>query len=184
MLYIYRYGHEEKIHAAANRYGDELDEIVGKPRKFSDVVAPSDAAEWTLLNETNNNRPFSVLTERDKLYIFAHGNPTGQMDKSNTLLSAAEVVRQLALFGLVNVGKITFKVCDLGLGQFLNDFLSLCHGTGVVNVGGVKGYNGTAVTSDIGKPYEKVKVGKKKLEGDDRFKFVGHPKFRKVSGKQ
>jgi hypothetical protein len=139
-------------------------------------------------------RPFSGLTERDKLFIFAHGNNDGiaWMTAANAggdnALELAEFLRK---YGLWRVGLITFKACFVGRAQFLRHFAEALAAKGIA-AGWLKGYKGIAETDfkpggtgahNDGrgtnlKPYERVTRSKKdptELVNDSRVRIVRGP---------
>ena len=77
----------------------------------------------------------------DKLYIFAHADPQEVGFAHARLLASL-----LFANGLREAGLITFKACEVGLGNLLESFVDALVAKGVV-LGWVKAYNGSASTA-------------------------------------
>ena len=92
--------------------------------------------EFTFLSETS----LSPLTSQDKLYIFAHANP-----KEVGFTVPRMLAGMLHANGLQAVGLITFKACEVGVGNFLETFVNSAVKKGIV-LGWAKGYKGSAAT--------------------------------------
>jgi hypothetical protein len=120
------------------------------------------------------------VKENDKLFIVAHAN-------ENVVggFNAGELANQLHTWGLRNVGLVTFKACNVGTREFLQDFVNAA-ATKAIVIGWAKGYRGeckTLFTDDddnvIARPRYRVfggqqpEVGKWPiLTGDNRIKIV------------
>lgn len=125
-------------------------------------------SNWTILGEGSLSR----LTLDDTLLIVAHGSPSEAGGRNVYAL-----LRDLYLWGLHEVGVIVFKCCDIGRGDFLEQFVKRAHATYDMKIGFVKGYRGAAATLSVGSitsPYELIsnKNSKGFKVGSKRYKVV------------
>ncbi len=119
----------------------------------------------------------SAMKTQDKLFVFAHADPSEVGFASARLMAGI-----LQANGLRAVGLVTFKACKVGVGSFLEDFVASCVSRGIV-IGWAKGYNGSAATvSKNGRPSERIRgnapspgAARPILQGDDRYKIVSSP---------
>ena len=135
------------------------------------------------------------ITEKDKLFVFAHGNGVGiawMADDSRgsdaDTRNAGTLAKFLRRHGLTKVGLITFKSCLVGRNQFLKHFAVALAQNGI-SAGWLKGYKGFAdtVAEADGSVREEISKGKGKkkevitqqpgddLTNNDRLRIVRGP---------
>ena len=179
-LYFLKYDADDIIDETGDIYSGFFNHVPADQR----FTNGQDGNGWTALGEGASNE-LKKITMADKLFILSHGESNGQIGNGS---SPDVLARDLKNWGLKNVGLITFKCCNLGIGSFLEMFVSACSGK-KITVGWVKGYKGIAKTLyDLGgTPYEFVRKGIIPKFGDDRVKIVqgNHPtpieKFERYS---
>jgi hypothetical protein len=132
-------------------------------------------------------------TLQDKLMIVAHGSPDnvgggvatdGGYFAGENGYYPFELAEAMSTWGIEAIGLISFKCCDVGKGQFLEDFIRAAKKVGL-KIGWVKGYTGAATTARnlpfVGKPTEYITTPKElffgksislPVTGSDRFKIV------------
>jgi hypothetical protein len=166
-LYLMKLSPDWIINETASTYRRYYN--VPKAQRF---VPPGESTkrdrDWTRL------RPNSLdgLTMEDKLMIVAHGSET-MCDK----WYPRDLADELRGWGLTEIGLITFKVCYIGRGTFLETFVKWAGSHSKIQVGWVKGYRGPcslAILGGLTKPTEVVynhnNSGQK--SGGARYKIV------------
>ena len=103
---------------------------------FSLLPGPHLSGNFTLLGQNSLNN----ITLADKLMIFAHGNAGSVHTYDPPALADL-----LANNGLTQAGLISFKACNVGSGNFLNQFHNACVLKGM-EIGWYIGYRGTTAT--------------------------------------
>ncbi len=129
---------------------------------------------------------FGAPTFEDKLFIFAHAD----QDKVD-VYGPKEMADALHGWGLKTIGLITFKACNVGSGNFLDDFKTAYSSTGI-QAAWLKGYRGYSSTvmalaaSGSTKMTENVRATDDKsaelLLGDNRYKVVQGNFIKVVEG--
>jgi nitrogen regulatory protein PII-like uncharacterized protein len=129
--------------------------------RFSTRMSETPQAKFRwryVINKDPNAGQFSLLgpeslvriTEKDKLFIFGHGNSVGIAWMSSGDLGSSHNANSLAQLlygsGLRRVGLITFKACYVGRADFLKQFAMALAGQGIA-AGWLKGYKGIAKTN-------------------------------------
>jgi hypothetical protein len=181
-LFLLKLSPDAVIHASATLYFEWTQ--VPESRKWSTQDSPG----WNKLEPHCLHKTFNkdYPTIKDKMMIIAHGTETeigeeGDGEGMGTFPPAV-LAAKLKRWGIKEVGLITFKCCNLGKGNFLNDFVNAA-GTNGIQIGWVKGYTGGAATNKsmfIGKPSESITrpmsfMGVQMdvpVVGSDRFKIV------------
>jgi len=117
------------------------------------------------------------LTLRDKVMIFAHGDPAFVQGASN--YTPVDLAKKLKQWGIERAGLITLKCCNVGTGNYLEQFKEALASEGV-EVGWLKAYKGFATQQSTlkGHPSQKISITEKPqddneiLQGDARYKVV------------
>jgi len=144
-------------------------------KRESDQRSKFDIRPFSHKNEFNfvSENSLTPVTERDKLFIFAHAD-----DSEVGFAEAKHLAGMLVAFGLRKVGLITFKACEVGSGTFLENFVAALERRAVI-IGWAKGYKGEARTVTRRQGGVVIKVFEKILDenedvltGDDRLKIV------------
>lgn len=132
-------------------------------------------------------------TIRDKIMLVAHGASTmvgccpnakpGRWD-----LGPDDLANSFLSWGLTAAGLITFKCCDVGKGNYLEQFVANCPGN-VFSIGWLKAYNGEASTvkssgfiGKTGKPGESITVKTSVLGFEIPVPIYGANRYKIVRG--
>lgn len=155
-VYLIKLSPDRIIDSSATTYRKYYE--IGPSQRFVPEGDSNKAdTDWGRLKD--NVDSLGTLTMRDKLIVVAHGSDTQVGD-----FTAEEFAKKLIKWGLKEVGLITFKSCNIGRGNFLEDFVAVTSADiriGLVSrrlkVGWVKGYRGTAMTL-FGGPIQPVEM--------------------------
>ncbi len=189
-IYAVKLSPDSTIHASA----DIIREVHQIPENQRFVSLPTkdkgvDVNQTNLFNaQANLWTPIAVdclkeITMADKLMIIAHGS-----DDSVAGLNAYDFSIRLSMWGVQQVGLITFRCCDVGRKNFLDDLHNECKArTPGISVGWFKGYRGSVYgkkissTKSVEKVYDKHR-GVKGLFGGKGTKKTGDKRFKIVQG--
>lgn len=146
--------------------------LIPNDRMFATVLKATGMSYKFLFNPLADGS-LSELNEMDKLFIFAHASTAKVGD-----LSAKSLARKLKSAGMRKAGLITFKACDVGKGNFLEDFVSELRERSI-HIGFAKGYlEGSETIEKWPGPtlFEEITTDSgKELEGSARYRVVpGH----------
>ncbi len=120
-------------------------------------------------------------TLADKLIIVAHGAFNHVSGDGPVTLA-----RKLKGWGLKEIGLVSFHVCNIGTGEYLNGFARAAEAQGI-GIGFLKGYCGTSATQNNGQ--EIIKRTEKRLlilkqtkilQGSDRYTIIKGNKCNEV----
>jgi hypothetical protein len=149
-LYLLKLSPDSVIHSSTKSY-EEWNQVPVS-RKWCNI----DSAGWnrllpdSLSSQTADGSVKESPTIRDKIMVIAHGDPAhvGETDKKDQTMikyTAAKLAQKLKEWGLREAGLITFKCCEVGQANFLENFIAEATKRGL-KIGWVKGYTGSAMT--------------------------------------
>lgn len=168
-LFLIKLSPDEIIDDSAELYRDWYQ--VPQERRWSNVGD----ANWGELSDGCIGRDGEKPTLQDKLMVIAHGSKTcvGEGDKTRKF-DAIDLVQALKLWGIDDIGLISFKCCHVGAGTFLDTFVTAANRYSL-NVGWLKGYTAATRTLRklpiVGKPYELVSTPDTILGSSTLFGF-------------
>lgn len=157
---------------AAAKQSDVFVCFTSSPKRTADPQA-----KFTKLN-VNCLHKFGAPTFEDKLFIFAHADQN-KVD----VYGPKELADALHGWGLKTIGLITFKACNVGSGNFLDD-LKTAFSSAEIQAAWLKGYRGYSSTVVALGASGSTKMTENVRETDDKYAdlLLGDNRYRVVQG--